>query len=256
MAGLVIEADTDAPLQQGDILKDVLLYRSAEDGEPVAVDVSYVLVISRNCNAVRKPTVTVAVVTEMTPEEFKELKTYTLDRTRRYLAALRDGDGSPDRLYLGSLLGRSPYRAFAHLDLMYSIDVPTEDDARQRWISQHRCGALSGDHRRHLHATILVAFGREGHDDLTWWPDDDLKLMIAAGQRDVSNAQLVQADATAEFQSAPVGAPTTSRVTTVKLNAAGEKAAKSMDKVQEANNALKPYLEEWERRYPGVNPLG
>ncbi len=250
--GLIFEPEADAPLRQGDILEGVALYQTADDGEEaVPVDVDYVLVLSRHCNAVRKSAVIVAAITEVTPEDFAKLSELSLDETRRYLAAVRDGDGTPDRFYLGPLPGREPRRACARLDLVYSIQIPENDSARREWIASRRRGTLSNEHRRHLHTSLLLAFGREGFDDYAWWPDGDLKIMIAAGKRELIEAQRKQLDIVPNYQAAALA----EKKVDEKIKGVGNQAVKATEGVNNAQDALDPCLAEWRRRHGDKDPM-
>lgn len=245
--GLLTQPSTDAPLRQGDILKAVQLYETADDGDGAAPveNAAYMLVISRHCNAFRNPAVLVVAITEVKPAVFDELAGKSLDSTRRALAALRDGDGSPDRFYIGPLPGHEPQRAFACLDQVYTIQAPVESSVRSSWISERRIAALTDEHRRHLHASLFLAFGREGFDDFNWWPDGDLRLAIAAGRRAVADAMQKQADIVPNYEGA---APK-------KVGAIGKQATIATSALKDAEKELEPYLVEWKRRHGDTDPL-
>jgi hypothetical protein len=192
----------------------------------------------------------VAAITEKAPEIFGALAGRSLEETRRLMASLRDGDGTPDRFYLGTIPGREPRRAFARLDLVSLIKVPEEADVRKGWVSVRRIGTLSQDHRRHLHTSLFLAFGREGFDDFAWWPDDDLKIVIAAGSREVSEAKAAQAARLSNFQAASA-----EDMKEKKLSGMKQESAKAAKRVEEAEEELKPYLDEWQRRRGNEDPL-
>lgn len=255
--GLLQDSDTASPLMQGDILKDVALYETSEDGEfatPVE-GVDHVLVLSRNCNALRHTTVSVAAITELTPGSFETIGDMSLGEARRRLAAVRDGDGTPDRFYLGELPGRGPRRAVARLDLIYAIRVPERDEPRRQWIDARRVATLSDEHRRHLHVRMLLAFGREGFDDHAWLSKGDLRLLIAAGTRDQAEARKKQAGAVSRYETSTAGQGGRS-AHEGRIRGMSEQVGKKGDEVQEARTALQPYLEEWQRRYGDTDPLG
>jgi hypothetical protein len=253
--GLIVESEVDAPLRQGDILCNILLYETADDGDaPVPVEVEHVLVLSRHCNAARKQTVIVAAIKDITPTGFfEQLKELSLDDARRYLAAVRDGDGKPDRFYLGPLPGRE-VRSFTCLDRIYSIQLPKDGSARQDWVRSRRRGTLSDEHRRHLHTTLLLAFGREGFDDYAWWPDADLKLMMDVGNKALAKAAMDEADIERERQAAMVE-PDEKRAAG-RLQTNKSKAESVAKEKKQAKDALEQYLAEWERRHNDEGPVG
>lgn len=254
--GLIVDHDPDAPLRQGDILQDITVYSTADNGtdDPKPVNVQYLLVISRNCNAFREKTITVAAVLGVSREEFSKIHEKSLDEVRKNLAALRDGDGMPDAFYLGPMPGRETGRSMARLDLIFSIEVPDDSDKRKQWISKHRIATLSNEHRRHLHIRMLTAFGREGFDDFAWWPDSDLKIAIAAGKRSLSEAEKKEAEAVCEHEAAraEIGKEGSE---SKKIENLDKKRKNASAEVDAQKSALAPYIDEWKRRNGDIDPL-
>jgi hypothetical protein len=246
--GLIVQPLVEEPLRQGDILENVLLYETAaERDEAVPILFDHVLVLSRNCNAVREQTVIVAAIDQVTPPDFlARLDNPSLDQLRQRIATVRDGDGNPDRFYLGPLPG-SERRVFALLDRIYAIQVPEKEPARQEWVRVHRRATLSNDHRRHLHVSLLLAFGREGFDDFAWWPDADLKLMINVGKKALAKTSGLEADIERERQAAIAEPNEKKSEGQLKDNA--HKAQNVASEKEKTKKALAPYVAEWKRRH-------
>jgi len=245
--GLICPPSAGSPLRQGDLLKAPQLFETSQDGDaPSPVEgVEYVLVLSRHCNALRKPHVLVAAITEVQPEVLSTLGDSSLDETRRKLAALRDGDGTPDRFYLGTLPDREPRRAFACLDQVYVVQVPEGEQARSQWVTSRRVSTLTDAHRRQLHTRLFQAVSQEGYNDLEWWPDGDLRLAIAAGEREVAGARLQQASVVPNYEGSEGK----------KTEGVRKQAGKAAERLEKAQNALAPYRAEWTRRHGDRDPL-
>jgi hypothetical protein len=184
---VVIPAEKGTPLQQGDILEGIALAVGDSNGNLMSVG-ERGLVLSRNCNALRDSQIVVASVIRQGLPETPSSKTF--DNYRRYLARLRDGDGSPDRVYLGTFDEQNPSQRYsAKLDSIHTIMLPDEKNAaeRQRWVDEHRKYCLHGDFLRDLHVRFTLAFCRLGFDDDGWYSDSDLDLLLRAGEVEMSS---------------------------------------------------------------------
>ena len=234
---LVQDPKQDAPLGQGDILVVTALFGTMENGEGLfETTVSHALVISRNCAASRERYITVAPVKTFSNDWLRSLKDMSLKETRQSLAALRDGDGRIGHFYLGSLKGGSTDRLSAELGLLHCIEVPTTSPAREIWVAKRRLGTLTAEHRRNLHICLLQTFGREGFDDFLCWPDADLSLIIAAGNRDVAALEMKLGGSELERQTQKNPAGTENGI------------AKNEEKLAKVKLELKCFKDEQERR--------
>lgn len=251
---LVEVCPPERALQQGDILKDLALYGTTIDAKPTDLSrgTGMALVLSRNCKAVNSDCILVSLLEEKNVDVFSSLASMSLEDTRRILASVRDGDGRPDRFYLGALPGRTRARAFACLDKLFTIAVPTGDKARSEWVAAHRVATLDADHRRDLHCRILSAFAREGYNDFTWWPSVDLQIMILAGRREIRAIE--EKIATQTLLLHQLGAPAGDREKSQR--SAIETDLKSQHtKKADAEKVLQPYLDVWSTRHLGVDPI-
>lgn len=176
------------PLRQGDLLRGLQIFvtHHAHGAVPLAQS-DFGLVLSRHCNALRSEPVLVISIKPWKAAFLKELQAegMTLDKARRILASLRDGDGQPDVFYLGELSDNDQARYCARLDSVHTLVLPSDPGERQAWVDRHRFARLSHEHRRHLHMRLLGAIASEGFDDLAWWSTRDLEFMILIGEQDL-----------------------------------------------------------------------
>ncbi len=195
---ILIEVSKDAPLNQGDILKDVSLFRTGSDwtqqgGQPQEIKPPICMVLSRPCVATRKPYIVVAAVERIKEGIPKGVDTF--EKVKRWLEKLRDGFNSPDRFYLGQEIPTlaETGRFFARLDSLCTVGLP-DTDALAGLLSSHRVATLDEDFRRDLHRRILSAFAAMGFDDYGWFSNQDLEWLIAVGNRESSelNSQIEQ----------------------------------------------------------------
>lgn len=173
-------AEPDAPLQQGDLLDDVLT--ATTDGEaPTCSKPGMVLVVSRNCQAIRARNIIVARVIKRPLEGLKEEAT-SLEDLVRFLEMVRDGEGTPDTFYLGELAADSAERYVAKFDQLFTITVPEDSEQRSAYLRTHRRFSLTPDFAHDLHQRLFRAFASMGFDDEAWFSDADLKLVVEHGR--------------------------------------------------------------------------
>ena len=180
---IVEAADPATDLSQGDILRITKVHAVAEDGNVRTIDCIACLVLSRDCVAEHKGQVVAAPIHRFAfkiPEYGKEQSRKEIfEDIKEMLAELRDGGASPDRVYLGSIEGLDKaFRQVAWLDHLSTIFVPKETTPRAEWLRTVRIGRLTDDFRRALAIRITWAFGRIGFDDFTWYPTEDLRLIV------------------------------------------------------------------------------
>lgn len=156
---ILVAPEPNAPLSQGDVLRfSGLLSWTDRDGSPSSKnDIKFLLVVSRNCRAIRAPRVLVCpivptrLVNDGLGTTYKEVK--------EHLSSIRDGASNPDRFYLGEL-DITGHRYAAHLDEIYLVELPTAEDERSEYLAQHRVCTLDRDFLHDLHAR----FSMPSHD--------------------------------------------------------------------------------------------
>lgn len=239
---IVVIPEPGASLAQGDILKDVVVGVTAEDGRLVAdATCKFVLVVSRHCNAVRDSTITVAPVVQQRARPSSEApKEPTLDSMRRTLMANAEGGVVYDNFYLGPL-DESNARYTARLATLVSIRVPADTAVRQQWIAARRVGRLHIDFIHDLHFRLFAAYARLGFDDHAWFPDADLAMLISAGQREVAELQSAIASAELAYQEQE----SEGRVPAKQQQ---EQIAKKKHSLAELQDKLAPYIAEHQHR--------
>jgi hypothetical protein len=170
----------DAPLDQGDILKDVVLYATDSGGDRhQKVQCCGCLIISRRCCAANKSEIVVARVDtnrELRPGEVK-----TFDEVHDFLKSLRGGTDSPDCFYLGQIPSLAPGRVYAKFDSLHTICLPQSPE-KLNALRAKRVAKLAGDFYRDLHIRIFSAFAPLGFDDHGWLSDEDLKWLVSCGE--------------------------------------------------------------------------
>lgn len=239
---IVIIPEPRVSLAQGDILKDVAVGVTTEDGKFVVDNTcKFVLVISRNCNAVRDATITVAPVVQQKARPSPETpKRQTLDSMRRTLMGNAEGGVIYDTFYLGTL-DESNARYAARLAMLVSIRVPIDTAAREQWIASKRIGRLHIDFVHDLHFRLFATYARLGFDDHTWFPDVDLAMLIAAGEKEVADLQgeIASAELAYREQESEGRAPAKQQLEQI------EKKKQSLVALQ---SELAPYIAENQRR--------
>lgn len=177
-------APSDSPFSQGDILKGITLYETAQSwdqgGEAGRLDVEYSLIISRPCVCAHKTRVIVAAVQKYRSDPPNDLN--KLEQVLRFLTAARDGYRSTDLFYLGVLPGETG-RWAARLDSLHLIEVPRNEPQRGDFAREIRVAKLTNDFARDLHLRILGAFSSLGFDDVGWFVDEDLEWVVNEGNR-------------------------------------------------------------------------
>ncbi len=187
---ILIEVNKDAPLNQGDILKDVSLFRTGGDwtqqgGQPQEIKPPICMVLSRPCVATRKPYIVVAAVERIKEGIPKGVETF--EKVKRWLEKLRDGFNSLDRFYLGQEIPTlaDTGRFFARLDSLCTVELPKADTLVDL-LSSNRVATLDDTFRHDLHRRILSAFSAMGFDDYGWFSNQDLDWLIAVGNGESS----------------------------------------------------------------------
>jgi len=235
---ILLAPEPGAPLDQGDLLEGLTLAWSNGEG---AVDAATGkgLVISRPCNATRESLVQVAVVVETTLNVKALLADGTsLESLRRRIDAVRDGDGSPDRFYLGPMLGNGN-RLTAKLNHIVTVGVP-EKEARPVWVEKHRVARLDQAFRRDLHVRLFASIARQGFSDCGWYADKDLKIIVAHAEGIVSRMNAEKAGFESNLHGVEGGAP--------QVSGFQKKIDALAKKIEKAEMARAPYAAEFERR--------
>lgn len=253
MPVVVCPSEVD-PLCQGDILKELPFATTSADGKLQAdAKARYVMVVSRPCKAIRDPFVIVAPIHESRLDfsqlreqvakagKEKEQKHVTLDRTRRFLAGVRDGGQFNDSFYLGDLEAGSGKRFAADLSALATVQVPTSRESRAAWVKKHRVWTLDIEFARDLHVRIFNTVARLGFDDHRWFSDPDLDILITDGEQEVAELQAALAEAQRAVQTKQAIGDTVPKDMT-------EQVARREAALAEAKEQLAPYVEERERR--------
>lgn len=194
---IVVRPEESSPLAQGDILRGVPFALTGKDNLLIADrSVSYVLIMSRPCKALRDDVVVVAPIVayplEIAEGQKPDSPAGGLDKVRRVLAAQRDGirgGNFSDALYLGTLDANSTRRYAAQLTTLSTVQVPQEPSQRHQWILERRAWRLSGDFVRDLHTRLILTFTRLGFEDDSWYSDADLDIMINTGEGELVHHQ-------------------------------------------------------------------
>jgi hypothetical protein len=173
---ILLPPDHASPLDQGDVLADIETHRTRTDGSPNPTSRRFVLVLSRPCNSLRDDHVVVAPVEPGRIPQIKEPQ--TPEELLRVFERIRDGEGAPDRFYLGAATPGDSNRYVAKLDELYTIEVPKKPDERAQFLERHRRFRLDPSFARDLHVRVFRAFASLGFDDVAWWSDGDLELVV------------------------------------------------------------------------------
>lgn len=247
---IVLPVADDSELTQGDILRDVPFYVTGVDTRAAADrEVRFALVVSRPCKAIRDDIVVVAPVipypvllSEFTRGQADPVG--GLDRMRRILSAIRDGiKGSEfcDALYLGAFRPTDSTRYAAQLHTLATACVPAKSEDRKAWVRDHRVARLSSEFVRDLHTRMILTFTRLGFDDQHWLSNEDLEIMITAGQAEIAKLEgdLIAAKQAVQFKQAE-----NRQTSTAQQDAIGAKETA----IERARVLLQPYLAEREER--------
>lgn len=175
--------EPDVHLSQGDLLKDLQMHISSSDGHPKLIKQSLGLVLSRTCVIENKKKIIVAPV-DVLQVPFSKEKDKEGSRARFFehiintLASVRDGDGMPDRFYLGNI-PRVQNRLAARLDELCTIELPIN---LNEWTSARRVARLTKEFLVALPVRLYGAFAKAGFSDYSWLPQVDLELLVHAGK--------------------------------------------------------------------------
>lgn len=181
---ILLPSDPSRPLDQGDILAGITVSRARLDAPPKIATPAYVMVMSRACCATRDEHIIVAPIKSRSLDALNQAN--SPKELIAYFKEIRDGEGTPDSFYLGSIPAGSSTRYVARLDELYGIEVPTDTIQRAAFINHHRKYQLDPSFVRDLHLRIFRAFSSLGFDDDDWWPDEDLSHII-----EVCDAKLI-----------------------------------------------------------------
>ncbi len=238
---ILLEAQAGTPLAQGDLLKGRMLYvaESGPDGQPEefrekAPD--YLLVISRDCKALREADIAILPIFE-----FKlDLEDATgFETVRRIVTHDRDGDRMPDTFYLGPVEGRKRFAAKVHLP--FCIRVPILDE-RQAWVDKERVARLDPDFIHHLHTRMFGAVARKGFHDYEWFANEDLVLLVHQGQAEIAALEFEAATHRAEIDGA------LAKGSEKRAEGLSKKLVSAQKKLEPLREKLAPYMAEVERR--------
>lgn len=240
----IARSASPGPLRQGDILKDLIFYVTGEDVAIAEAEVPFCVVISRDCNAIRSSNVLVGEIRLYRPEEFTEILSgdMSFDEARRTMDSLRDGDSTPDTCYLGPLLD-GEQRYAVSLDRIHTVEVP-KGDARSTWIEKHRVFQLDADFIRHLQIKLFSSVAKQGFEDFTWWPTQDLEALVVVGKRDISSLNTKHNEAILELK----GAEQQHNVHERELQNRQKNVNNLAADIEKAMELLEPYQTELNRR--------
>lgn len=244
---IVVPAPEGSELTQGDILKGIPFCVMGPDGSAnVDPKATHVLVLSRPCKAIRDGGVVVAPVSPA-PLDVSALNADPsggLDRLRRYFASVRDGSMRgefSDSLYLGEIPPNKTKRFACDLNTLGTILVPKEPAERHQWVNERRVARMHEAFLRDLHTRLVLTFTRLGFDDYAWYSDADLSMMITAGEAEVAHCQLELSNARRAIETREAA----SAMVAAKMQ---EEVQRKQTNVDAAQRALRPYVEERERR--------
>jgi hypothetical protein len=182
---------SNTPLTQGDILSGITLFVTREGwgdtgGDAGKAATKLCVVLSRPCVAAHKKHIVVAGIDKVNDKVPREVESF--ETVLNFLNKQREGERSPDLFYVGQLPGRSG-RFCARLDLLFTIEVPSEPFLRQQFLEQRRLATLHPDFARDLHLRLFNAFASLGFDDHDWLSTDDLEWLVTQGKADLAAAQ-------------------------------------------------------------------
>jgi hypothetical protein len=143
----------------------------------------HVIVVSRNCNAVRDPEIIVAPVTKKVLPDLNKLTSF--DEFVAYFSGHRDGVRAPDAFYLGEFDGDPHSRYFATFERLYTIEIPVGPQ-RLEYLKSHRVYALDQAFAHDMHQRLFRAFASLGFDDHAWWSPADFEILMKRADADVA----------------------------------------------------------------------
>jgi len=192
---ILLPANPDLPLSQGDVLVSIPTYHTGVDGAPVLnpaparsekaqvpSEDSMVMVVSRPCNAVRDETIIVAPIVK---KPLQEIKGQSFADVIRVFQGVRDGRTMPDLFYLGEQPAEPNARYFAKFDRLYTITVPKAENERAEFLRAKRRFRLESEFVHDLHVRLFRAFSSLGFDDTQWWTDADLDYVTKVGKAEL-----------------------------------------------------------------------
>ena len=196
---IVVPARASTRLRQGDIVKacPLTVTDHAGGGSPSIVTESfpYLLVLSRDCRAIRDELISVAPLKPFPlPDDGA-----TFEKVRTVLTVSRDGGRNPDLFYIGPVVSDGP-RFAADLRTPFVIKIPPEGSQRDSWISSNRLARIDDDFIDHLHSRIFASFARKGFDDHEWLPDADLRLLVIHAESEETALEAEEKAARAEAE--------------------------------------------------------
>jgi hypothetical protein len=113
-----------------------------------------------------------------------------------FLRTIRDGDTTPDKLYLGQIPDLGDGRFRANLDSLHTIKVPN-DVQLTAFLQRGRIGRLAQDFVRDLHIRAFRAFASLGFDDHRWMTDEDLNWLVQTARKEFAELEAQLAGALA-----------------------------------------------------------
>lgn len=185
-------------LRQGVLLntEGVTFYHTGPEGQIQRQEYPYVLVVSRDCHAVRRDWLMVAPIkTKEFKDALKDHERYRNGDVSRYdwykmfkrlLESCRDGTGynngqiTPGWFYLGynDALGKRIFADLSEIFIMHRKATPEGVSILEMMVSQ-----LSADFKAHLHSQIFNTIAKSGFEDYGWFDTSDLQELVAYGER-------------------------------------------------------------------------
>jgi hypothetical protein len=204
---IIEHPQTGSPLSQGDILKDINLFLTADGwgeigGQSEKSPYRLCLVLSRPCVIEHKKSVIVTAIEKLKDNPPRGADTF--ESVLSFLTRLRDGPESPDVFYLGQLPGMMG-RFAARLDLLHTIQLPPSGSERQSFVDVRRIAVLHHDFVRDLHVRLFRAVATLGFDDHGWLSDSDLDWLVESGKADLLKAQSKVQESRIKRSSQPTG---------------------------------------------------
>jgi len=192
-------------LSQGDVLADIYTFVTEVDRSPGELGPGHVIVVSRNCNAVRDPEVIVAPVVKKVLANLNELNTF--DAFVTYFSNQRDGVRAPDAFYLGEFDGEPSSRYFATFDRLYTISIPEVGPRRRAFLESHRRYSLDVAFIHDMHQRLFRAFASLGFDDQGWWSPADFEILMNKADAELAALTAEVNKANSELDVAKLGDP-------------------------------------------------
>ena len=217
----------EAHLDQGDVLAGIATCISPTSPRPVQAKMrDFVVVVSRTCNALRDSLIVVAPVVTVNISALREIESPS-DLIAAYVK-IRNGDGAPDQFYIGEIAPHLKRFAVKFSEL-YTIEIPTEPQARASFVADHRKYRLDPSFVRDMQLRLFRAFASSGFDDEEWWSRDDLDLVCSECDAALAKAKAEIASLESSIRIAHVsGDPSNKDLKTLKtsLEAAQDRKSK------------------------------